>query len=335
VRKRLVTIAKLAVSAGLLILLFRLFDFDESLRALQGIRLGYFVMAFCLFQATMVIRAFRWRALLDALGVRVPIRRLVYLYYVGVFFNTFLPSGFGGDAVKAYELARYSDRGAESLSTVLVDRLAGILVLLVMGLLAWPFVHGLLPARESLILVVVSLVGLLAIWGLFWRRLAGRIIALMPGTVGDKLASLYAAIHASGTRALGKAAAISVLFNVVLIAMNYVLALALDVRVSFTLFVAFMPILSLSMLIPSIGALGTREGAYVLLFGPAGVSEPLAIAMSLAFYAVNVLTGAIGGILYGAATLGELRDGEPNSKGVVHDLPEPYARPDGMLSPDD
>ena len=316
-RNRLVTIAKLVISAGLLSLLYSLFDLSESLQALNDIHLGYFVVAFCLFQATMVIRAYRWRALLDALEVRVPIYRLVYLYYVGVFFNTFLPSGFGGDAVKAYELARHTDRVSESIGTVFVDRLAGIVVLLVMGLLVWPFARGLLPAREGLFILLVSLVGVLAALALFWERLAERLLSLLPGKIGAKAMGLYRAVHACGTRALTKALAISVGFNVVLLLMNYALALALGVRIPIVFFVAFMPILSLSMLIPSIGALGTREGAYVLLFGPAGVSEPVAIAMSLAFYAVNVLTGVIGGLLYGGATLGELSKGRRNRSETV------------------
>ena len=61
------------------------------------------------------------------------------------------------------------------------------------------------------------------------------------------------------------------------------------------------------MLIPSVGALGTREGAYVLLFGSTGVDEPLAIALSLSFYLVNVMTGAIGAILYAGSAVSGLR----------------------------
>ena len=41
-----------------------------------------------------------------------------------------------------------------------------------------------------------------------------------------------------------------------------------------------------------------REGGYVYLFAQADVSAPLALAMSLLFYALNVATGLIGGVLY-------------------------------------
>ncbi len=99
--------------------------------------------------------------------MEVPLRRLLYLYYVGNFFNTFLPSGFGGDAVKMYELARYSRRGSESVGTVLVDRLTGIIVLFVMGLVVWPFVYRDLPGNFSTVFA-----------GGIGRWLVGELVAL-------------------------------------------------------------------------------------------------------------------------------------------------------------
>jgi len=277
VRKRLLSLAKLALSLGLLLVLFHLFDFGES-----------------------------WAALHE-MDVRVPLHRLVYLYLAGAFFNNLLPSGFGGDAIKTYELARYTRRVSESLGTVLMDRLSGIIVLFITGLLALPFVYQSLPRQEAILLLVASSGGLIATWVLFRKRLAERVLRLIPGKFRGKLESLYQAIHTCGTQALWKALATSVVFNVMLYLINHMIALALDLSIPFLYFVAFMPVVSLSMLLPSFGALGTREGAYVLLFGTAGVSEPRAIAMSLSFYLINVFTGLIGGVLYAVNALSGLR----------------------------
>lgn len=306
-RKRLVSLLKLALSLGLLLLLFHFFDFGESWAALQQMDVGYFVAAFLLFLVTIVLRAVRWRFFLDAVAVPVPLHRLVYLYFAGVFFNTFLPSGFGGDAVKTYELARYSHRVSDSLSTVLMDRLSGLVVLFVTGLLALPFTYQSLPRDEVVLLLVASSGGLIATWVLFRQELAGRVLRAIPARFRAKLEALYQAIHICGTEALWKGLAISVAFSAILFVMNHLIALALDTHVPFLYFVAFMPILSLSMLLPSFGALGTREGAYVLLFGTAGVSQPIAIAMSLLLYLISVLTGVIGGVLYAINALTGLR----------------------------
>jgi len=60
-----------------------------------------------------------------------------------------------------------------------------------------------------------------------------------------------------------------------------------------------IPLISFLLVLPiSLSGLGVREGGYVYLFAQAGVSAPLALAMSLLFYALNVATGLIGGVLY-------------------------------------
>jgi len=305
--KRLVNLAKLLISVVLLVLLIRVFDFQRSLDALRGIDRWMLLLAFLLFQTSLVIRSFRWRFLLDAVEVPVPIHRLLYLYYAGTFFNTFLPSGFGGDAVKMYELSRYGAKGSESVGTVLVDRLAGIIVLFIMGLMVLPFVFTSLPEGQAWLLLGTSVVGLVASWIVFQKRIVSWVLRVVPGKLGEKISELYEAIHTCGTGALLQAMGVSALFNVALFGLNYALALGLGVDIPFYYIVAFMPILSLSMLIPSVGALGTREGAYALLFGMAGVDESLAIAMSLAYYVINVATGAIGALLYGIAALREMR----------------------------
>ncbi len=306
-KNRLFSLIKLTVSAGLLVLLFTLFDVGEAWDALRQMRPVYMVAAFCLFQATLLLRSVRWKLLLKALSIDVPLGRLLHLYYVGTFFNTFLPSGFGGDAVKMVELARYSRKSSASIGTVLVDRLTGIIVLFVMGLVAWPFAHRSLPQRESLILLAASAGGLLASWLLFRRRLVAPLLHRLPQRVAVRLESLYDAVHTCGTGALWQAIGVSVAFNLVLFTIHYAVAMALNVQVPLLYFVVFMPLLSLSMLLPSVGALGTREGAYVLLFGIAGVAEPMAIAMSLSFYILNVLTGLIGSVLYALEALVGLR----------------------------
>jgi glycosyltransferase 2 family protein len=279
-------------------------DVQQSWDALRGMHIGLFLMALLLFWLTQLIRAYRWRVLLDAVDMPVPIWRLTYLYVVGTFFNTFLPSGFGGDAIKIYELNRYSHRGPASVSTVLLDRLVGLAMVFALGLVALPLVYADLPQQEALIVAIVCLGGLVGSWLFFQQRFIEPVLRILPQGVRDKLMALYGVVQAAAqTGALWRSLVISLVFSIVLFAINYILALAVGIQISLWYIVAFMPILSLSMTIPSIGALGTREGAYVLLFATAGVAAPLALAMSLAFYALNVAIGIVGGLLYAAAAL--------------------------------
>ncbi|MDY7041239.1 MAG: lysylphosphatidylglycerol synthase transmembrane domain-containing protein, partial [Chloroflexota bacterium] len=222
------------------------------------------------------------------------------LYFVGTFFNIFLPTGVGGDVVRAVEFTQDGQHGAAAVGTVFVDRLTGLLVLFVIALAALPFSFRLVEPEVTAAIVVIALGGVIGGWLLVQGDLLGRIGRRLPFLPAqDKLEELYRAIGGCGRRALARALVISVLFNLVNIMVNYLVALALGVRLSPWYFFAFVPLISFSLTLPiSLGGLGVREGANVLLFGQAGVVPEKALALSLAYYAITVVTGLIGGLLY-------------------------------------
>ena len=47
--------------------------------------------------------------------------------FVGFFFNSVLPANIGGDVMRGYGMARYTDRTAEAAVSVVVDRIIGLL----------------------------------------------------------------------------------------------------------------------------------------------------------------------------------------------------------------
>ena len=299
-RKRLFNVLKIAVSLGLMAFIFTRINLVETWNALRGAHWGIMAVAFALFVLTLPLRAFRWKALLDGLGVHAPISRLTVLYFVGTFFNIFLPTGVGGDVVRAVEFTQDSRHGAEAVGTVFVDRLTGLLVLFVIALAALPFSFRLVEPEVTVAIVVIALGGLAGGWLLLQGNMLGRIGRRLPFLPAqDKLEKLYRAVGGCGRRALGRALTVSVIFNLVNILVNYLIALALGEHLSPWYFFAFVPLVSFSLTLPiSLGGLGVREGTYALLFGQAGVAPEKAVALSLAYYAITVLTGLIGGLMY-------------------------------------
>jgi uncharacterized membrane protein YbhN (UPF0104 family) len=303
VKNRLFNLLKIGLSLGLLALLFTQIGIGDAIGAIREMDLGAFFVAFLLFLLGVLIRAYRWQGLLEAVQLHVSLRRLVVLYFVGSFFNTFLPTGVGGDVVRVYELSRDSQRTPESVGTVFVDRLAGLVVLFALALVALPFSGELITRELKLVILAIAGGGILAAWLLFQRTLADRLLQLLP--LGDriqgKVGELYHAVHACGTGAMGRALGVSLLFNLLLISVVAVLAVGLDIRVSLWYFLLFVPLISFSLTLPiSVAGLGVRETTFVLLFRQAGVGQPQAFALSLAFYGVTVATGLVGGALYAA-----------------------------------
>ena len=300
-KKHLFNILKVVVSAGLLIylLVFQI-DLKELWAVARQARWGYMVTAMTLMIAGTALRAVRWQVLLQALDINVPLRRLVQLYFIGAFFNLLLPSGLGGDAIRMAELTRSTGRGPEAIGTTLVDRATGLWVLFVLALLALPFSHTLLPDGWLPVLALVTLGGVVGGWVVMGTPLIpwlGSKVRL-PGQ--DKLERFYRSVSQLGYEALGKACLVSLIFDILLIVFNVLVARGLDVDQPLGVFLLFTPIISFSLTLPiSFGGLGVREQTYVLLFSALGVSDAAAVAMSLANWGLtNVVVGLIGGVMY-------------------------------------
>jgi len=298
-KDRLLNLLKALLSLVLLALLLRQVGWQQTLRALGTARLPYLTMAFVLYLAGIVVRAWRWQVLLSALRMDIPLTRLTVLYFIGAFFSNFLPTGIGGDVVRVYELSKQSKKTIESVGTVLLDRGTGLLMLFLIALVTLIFNHQLITPNVVAAIVLLSL-GSWAGLGLVLRRDWLERWGLMRIMAKVKpLEELYESVIACGLGAIGSALAISLVFNALLIAVNYLIALSLDVEISLWYFLLFVPLISFLLILPiSLSGLGVREGGYVYLFAQAGVSAPLALAMSLLFYALNVATGLIGGVLY-------------------------------------
>jgi uncharacterized membrane protein YbhN (UPF0104 family) len=309
--KRWWAIARLFISLGLLTFVLLTIGLERVGKSLFQAKTDLLLVAFGLFVLGIVVRAVRWRTLLVALDLDVPLRRLIYLYFVGTFFSTFLPTGFGGDIVRVLELSQEA-RTPVVLGTVVVDRLTGLLVLFAMALLALPFSLDLLPLEIWLTVGGLAVTGLIAggliLQGCWLRRWGHWLPGPLSLTGAGPLARAYDAVTACGWRAVGRALFISLIFNTLLVLMNFLVARAVGMHLAPTYFLVFVPLLSLTLMVPiSFGGLGLREGVAVLLFTRVGVDEVSAVAFSLAVYAVSRVTGLFGGLLYAWHSISGLR----------------------------
>ena len=66
---------------------------------------------------------------------------------------------------------------------------------------------------------------------------------------------------------------------------------------SFATLLVLCPVLFLVTIVPvSLNGIGLREATFVVVLGGAGVSREDAFALGLAYFAVGVITGALGGL---------------------------------------
>ncbi|MEJ2752738.1 MAG: lysylphosphatidylglycerol synthase transmembrane domain-containing protein, partial [Chloroflexota bacterium] len=172
-RKHLSTLIKIAVTVlGLVIVLSR-FNAQAIGLVISQADPFWLLVGFLLFNAGVVLRAYRWQILVRSLHADVPFKRLVELYFVGGFFNVFLPSGFGGDVVRIVELAQDVPAGLAA-GTVIIDRMTGLMMLFALALLALPFRPQDFPPQLLSAIVIISAVGLIGGFVLLQGSLLNR-----------------------------------------------------------------------------------------------------------------------------------------------------------------
>src|SRR5437016_5958097 len=91
------------------------------------------LLAIIIFPLTYILTSFRWHELLKALDIHIGLMRTFTLNMVGAFYNTFMPGSTGGDVLKAIYASRQTPHRTRAVMSVLVDRVSGLLTLIILG----------------------------------------------------------------------------------------------------------------------------------------------------------------------------------------------------------
>lgn len=305
-RKHSSDLIKLAVTVLGLFLVFRQVELEQIWSILRQVRFSWLLVSVLLLLASLLVRAYRWRLLLRGLNVSLRYSRLAELYFVGNFFNSFLPSGFGGDLVRIMEVAKEVPTSLAT-GTVLLDRLSGLIMLFLMAALSSPLRPDSFPPNLLWIILAGAAIGVMGAVILLQGSLVRRIIRPLPGLLAKPAGRLMDAVQGCGWPAVVGALAVSLLFNLLLAGWWFSTGRALGQIVSFSYYLLVMPLLSIPLLIPSIAGLGPRELLAPLLFEAVGMSAETAVSLSVLVFAINRLAGLFGAPVYIYSSLRESR----------------------------
>ncbi len=229
------------------------------------------------------LSCFKWQLLLRSQGVRAPFWQLVQWYLLGTLANTVLPSDIGGDLGRGYLAAREYGNRAATWSSVAVERLTGLVTLVLLASLTLGLAPAILdvPAWTPLVMIVVSGVAGAAIVIVLYTRL--EHISFIPQIIRRTIDHVRRVIdiyrHAPGT--ILACLAISVLFHALNGLSLWLLALAVEPGASASTILAW-PVIGLLGIVPlTPGNIGVREGAMALLLERFGISPDQAVAAAL------------------------------------------------------
>ena len=238
------------------------------------------------------------------LGRRPPLRTVMRIFFVSTFVGTFLPASVGGDAVRAYGLSKEGVEGVEAVASVLMDRLLGVVSILIVAIAGAILARDLIDIRALFpalaLLTVLSAGALTVVFSPRAAIAAARFLAFLPRgrETGTRLVTAiqrYSTLHLPMANVL----LCSIAVQVLRVLQTYCLGLALGMAVPLGVYFALVPIILLIVLMPiTINGIGTTQAAFVWLFGRAGVASAPAFALSVLFLAIAVVGNLPGGLLY-------------------------------------
>ena len=259
-----------------------------------------------LFLLSSLIGSWLWARLLRAQGVSIPYRKAASYYFVGLFFNNFLPSNIGGDIARISDAAKHAKHVSPVFSATLMDRLIGVLaiglVAVVASVAALDHVR-LYAIYGAIFTVFVIVLGLFL--SVFHRRLLEAFEwpfrAMGWHSVERAISRLMDDLHGFRSQggALFQAFLASTLVQVSRILVHYIVGLALGVRLAAGYYFLFVPVLAALVSLPiSLNGLGVREGAAVVLFQMAGLTREQAFTIPFLTYLISVLISLLGGLIF-------------------------------------
>lgn len=300
------------LSLTLLGLLFWMHRADFARLQDRTIHTGWLALGAVLCLVATLLTFVRWYLLVWAQGFEFRMRDAIRIGFLGYLFNYIAPGAVGGDFIKGVFLVReQSSRRLVALSTVVVDRLAGLLALLIVGALVsfvpTPMAEG--PEMRAFL----STYRIIALGGT-----AGLVLLMLPAFVrsrflqhltripkvgrilGELINSLL--LYSHRWRVIVAVLGMSAVGHVLMLGTFYCCAVGIhhpDQIPGFWEHQQFMPAAELAgVFFPLPAGMGALEGAIGYFYKLDGASSGDGVLTGVAYRVISLLIAAVGAVFY-------------------------------------
>ena len=303
---------------------------DQFRQLLENpIRWEFLAAAFLVCFGAIILTFYRWYLLVWALEFPFTFRDALRLGFLGYLFNYVSPGAVGGDLVKAVLMVReQKERRAVAVATILLDRILGLLALLIVGACASQFVAQDIEQRNRI---------LAFLWGGSLAGLTGLVVMLHPATpkswwlrllqrlpkIGMIVTDVATAIsmYQSRRRVVALTLTLSVFGHFGIISSFYFCARAIapvDDVPNYATHLLLIPLAEIvGVIVPTPGGIGALEGAVQTAYQLAGAAGGVGLLAAGAYRATTIFIAGIGGIYYASARqqIQRLMDAESQGEG--------------------
>ena len=125
-KRKIKLLVKILFIIAAFLIIFNKIDLNK-LKNIHITNFFYLFLAFIFFNISQIISAIRVHKFLNQIDVTPSFKKQLMLYYVGMFYNTLLPGGIGGDAYKTYKFQKsYNKPYKKIIKALLIDRISGL-----------------------------------------------------------------------------------------------------------------------------------------------------------------------------------------------------------------
>lgn len=302
---------KLAITAGLGFFLWRDIQAMPGIESerlesiLENLRWQWLLLALAAVLVSNIFGAAQWHILLVRQGVKMTYNEVSRIYFMGLFFNNFMPGNVGGDLKRIADIRSESGEklGAGFVATVF-DRLFGLFFLnaLALGVGFLFFIWD--PQKSPYLLpsLGVFLGFCLLFAGLFSRRFGRALerlyIRWAPPFFTEKIAGIRERFHLFRIPKLWlQVFMISAVTQALRVSVHWLCGLSIGVDIPISWYFYFIPIVAVITALPiSIGGFGVREATAAYLFGLVGVLPMDSVIVQLFAYLVALAVSLLGGL---------------------------------------
>lgn len=270
VGKWLKLLLKIAVTFACIWYVSGKIDFSKAGIALRKANWTYLFVALIAFIGSKLLAAVRLNLYFRNIGVHLPTGQNIKLYWLGMFYNLFLPGSISGDAYKVVLLTKkYNISYKKTTAAVILDRFSGLLGL---GLIL--AVYSVIVLNQPLYLTIVIAGAITAVVILF---------LVIKKWFKDFTSSFYPTLL------------IGILVQAVQVVCAYFIMAALGIPAHVTEYIFIFLVSSVVSVLPlTIGGLGIREVVFLEGSKFFGLAQETSIVISLLFYLITLLTSAAG-----------------------------------------
>ncbi len=297
------------VAFSILYYLFNQIPVSNVISAMASAKLKYLIVAFFITILSQLIASYRLKFFTDKQGISLSSFQVFEINLATIFYGLFLPGGnLTGGAIRFYKLSINDKKITEAFASLASDRITATIALCIVGIVFW-LIH--LPSNSEYIIMGMAIILfaliLLCVILVIGKKIVqvSKIIDLRSESfISSILRKFFDVIDRFRNYSIPSIAFIfilSVISQIFGVVAYYILALSLDIDISFFAMGWIRCAVVIVTMIPiSLSGLGIREGALLLLLRPYGIQEDEALAFSLTVFTVTtIMVGLIGGLLEG------------------------------------